>query len=234
MRSPSVALRKTTLLSPSPERAAQAPNLLAQLQPATRAAVLALARRRSYGVGESLFLQGDPHDGIFLIESGSVKSFYVSEDGRELTLGFWTAGHYVGAPQMFGGSQHAWTSLAVARTECLWLSGPELRELGTRYNDLTLGLIDALVHKSQCYCALLQLLATHSMRVRLARLLAMLAARDEGPIRGLSHNELAGMIGSTRQWVSLSMARFLEDGLLVRRADGGYDVPDRDALNRVR
>ena len=62
------------------------------------------------------FRQGAPHDGIHLIESGLIKSFYVSEDGRELTLGFWTAGHYVGAPQMFGGGQHAWTSQAAAPT----------------------------------------------------------------------------------------------------------------------
>src|SRR5690606_1813063 len=97
-----------------------------------------------------------------------------------------------------------------------------------------LGLIDALVHKSQCYCALLQLLATHSMRVRLARLLAMLAARDDGLIRGLSHGELAGMIGSTRQWVSLSLARFQDAGLLVRRPDGSYQVTDAAALNTLR
>jgi CRP/FNR family transcriptional regulator, cyclic AMP receptor protein len=233
MRSLAQPPQQTTLLSAAPEHGAQAPDLLARLTPAARAAVLGLGRRRHYRVGETLFLQGDTHDGIFLIESGLVKSYYVSEDGRELTLGFWAGGHYVGAPQMFGGSQHAWTSLAAAHTECLWLSGPQLRELSTRHNDLALALIDALVHKSQCYCALLQLLATHSMRVRLARLLGMLSAREGGAVTGLSHHELAGMIGSTRQWVSLSMARFQDEGLLVRRS-AGYEVPDRHALEAVR
>lgn len=229
------ALRQTTLLSPPPGQAGSAPNLWQQLLPATRSSVLALARLRDYRVGDLLFQQGDAHNGIHLIEAGLIKSFYVSEEGRELTLGFWTAGHYVGAPQMFGGGEHAWSSVAAAPTRCLWLPGPELRKLSREHSDLALALIDALVHKSQCYCALLQLLATHSMRVRLARLLAMLAAReaDRPAVIGLSHGELASMIGSTRQWVSQSLSRFESEGLLDRRADGTYSVRDERALGLV-
>jgi len=231
---PVLLLQQTTLLSPASDAACVAPNLLTRLQPATLAAVLALGRRRDYRTGDLLFRQGDAHDGIYLIEAGLVKSYYVSEDGRELTLGFWTRGHYVGAPQIFGGGQHAWTSVAAARTQCLELPGSELRELSSRHADLALGLIDALVHKTQCYCALLQLLATHSMRVRLARLLAMLAARENGEVRGLSHGELASMIGSTRQWVSLTLARFQDEGIIARHPGGGYQVLDRAALDAMR
>lgn len=233
-RSPAPLLH-TTLLSAPSERAGAPPDLLLHLAPATRARVLALGRARDYRKGDMLFRQGDGHDGIFLIESGLIKSFYASEDARELTLGFWTAGHYVGAPQMFGGGRHAWSSIAVAQTRCLWLSGPELRELSRQHSDLALALIDALVHKTQCYCAVLQLLATHSMRVRLARLLAMLAAREaDGPaVIALSHGELASMIGSTRQWVSQSLSRFEGDGLLDRLADGSYRVANVGALGSV-
>jgi CRP/FNR family cyclic AMP-dependent transcriptional regulator len=232
---PATSLRHTTLLSPPPEPTATAPDLLQHMEPATRSAVVALGSVRHYREGDMLFRQGDQHDGIFLIEAGIVKSFYASEDGRELTLGFWTTGHYVGAPQIFGGGQHAWTSVAVAPTRCLWLPGPELRELSRRHSDLALALIDALVHKTQCYCALLQLLATHSMRVRLARLLAMLSARDlEGSkIIALSHGELASMIGSTRQWVSKSLANFELEGLLDRLPGGDYLVVDEGALRSV-
>ena len=231
----SKVLRNTTLLSPPPGQSDGAPHLWHQLSPATQSSVLALGRFREYRSGDLLFNQGDAHNGIYLIEAGLVKSFYVSEEGRELTLGFWAAGHYVGAPQMFGEGKHAWSSVAAAPTRCLWLSGPELRELSRTHSDLALALIEALIHKSQCYCALLQLLATHSMRVRLARLLAMLAARepDTPAIIRLSQTELASMIGSTRQWVSQSLARFETEGLLARLADGTYSVRDECALGSV-
>lgn len=226
-------MQRTTLLSPPPERAG-APDLLAHLQPATRAAVLAIGRRRDYRAGDYLFRQGNPHDGVFLIDSGVVKSFYVSEDGRDLTLGFWTGGHYVGAPQMYGGGHHAWSSVATMPTRCLWLPGPELRQLSMAHGDLAVALVDVLVHKSQCYCALLQLLATHSMQSRLAKLLARLAHGQEEPVISLSHAELAGMIGSTRQWVSVSVARFVAEGLLQPEDGGTYRVRDAARLAALR
>ncbi len=228
---------RSILLSTLPEvRAEIPPDLLGHLEIGTRAKVLGIASTRVHRRNEILFRQGEPHDGIHLIESGTIKSFYSSEEGRELTLGYWTAGHYIGAPQLFGGGRHAWTSIAVVPARCLWLPGPKLRALSLQHSDLALALLDALVHKTQCYCALLQLLATHSMRVRLARLLAMLAARSPESLAviELSHGELAGMIGSTRQWVSLSLSRFEREGLLQRRADGTCLVLDPGALNVVR
>ena len=36
--------------------------------------------------GETVFFQGEAHDGIFLIEAGSVRTFYIGPSGREITL----------------------------------------------------------------------------------------------------------------------------------------------------
>jgi CRP-like cAMP-binding protein len=226
--------QQATLLAAEAANAALPPNLLARLSDPARQAVLALGRRRDYAAGDLLFRQGDHHDGVFLIDEGLVRSCYLSEDGRELTLGYWTAGHYVGAPQMFGGGRHAWTSAAETATRCLWLPGPQLRTLALEWPELALGLIDALVHKSQCYCALLQLLATQSMRTRLARLLTMLAAREVGSCTQLSHGQMASMIGSTRQWVSQTLARFAEEGLIVKEPDGGIRVTQPQRLGQLR
>ena len=223
-RSSAVQLRQTTLLSSMVDRPIAVPNLLEQLSGPTRHVVMALCRKREHAAGEVLFRQGDAHHGLFLIDRGLVRSFYVSEDGRELTLGFWTAGHFVGAPQMFAGGKHAWTSVAEAPTQSRWLPGLQLRELAGKMPDLALALMDALVYKSECYCALLQLLATHSMRARLARLLSMLAAREDGVDISLSHGQLASMIGSTRQWVSLTLARFEIEGFIAKQSDGALQV----------
>jgi len=212
----------------------EVPDLLARLPESICAQVRALGRARAYRAGETLFEQGQPHDGLVVIESGLVRSYYTSEDARELTLGYWSAGHFVGAPQVYGGGRHVWTSVAEQDTQGLWLPGGELRELASRTAILAVALCDALVHKSQCYCALLQLLATHSMRVRLARLLSMLAARSSGPVIELSHSQLASIIGSTRQWVSQTLTQFGAAGLVSRRSDGTLLIkePRRLALLR--
>lgn len=205
------------------------PQILGRLSHAAREILLTTGRQRTFVDGEILFSQGDRHDGIFLIRSGLVRSYYVSEGARELTLGFWGEGHFVGAPQMFGGGCHAWTSVANGPALCLFLPGAALKALSERHSDLCMALLDALSHKSLCYCSLLQLLATNSMKVRLARLVCALSMR-EGPRSTLTHGQLASMIGSTRQWVSRALASFETDGLVERAADGSLNVLRPDEL----
>jgi DNA-binding MarR family transcriptional regulator len=62
----------------------------------------------------------------------------------------------------------------------------------------------------------------------------MLAAREEGAEVSLSHSELARMIGSTRQWVSLTLARFEAEGLIAKQADGAVRVLAPDQLATLR
>jgi len=209
------------------------PQSLQQLPPRTRELLLARGQSRQFPAGALLFGQGDVHEGIFLIQSGVVRSFYVSEDDRELTLGFWGEGHFVGAPQMFGGGHHAWSSQASAPVSCLFFAGAELRQLSAQHADLCLALLDALSHKAAYYCALLQMLATHSMKVRLARLLHTLCVHH-GARAQMTHGQLAGMVGSTRQWVSQTLAAFEAEGLIRREADGCVLVVQPEALSRLR
>jgi CRP-like cAMP-binding protein len=72
------------------------------------------------------------------------------------------------------------------------------------------------------------------MRVRLARLLAMLAAREVGSCTTLSHRDMASMIGSTRQWVSQTLARFAEEGLIDKAPDGSIHVTQPLRLAQLR
>ena len=54
------------------------------------------AIRKKSNKGESLFLQGDSADEMFLIKGGRIKLSKVHEDGTELTLDIRKAGDFVG------------------------------------------------------------------------------------------------------------------------------------------
>ena len=229
-----VAVTQTTFLAQPRQLRLSSPPLLAGLSPSSRDALRVLGRDRSFAPSDILFKQGDRHDGIFLIEKGLVRSYYMSEDGRELTLGFWGDGNYVGGPQLFGEGQHAWTSEAQCPTRCVFLPARELRKMVEQRSDVAIALLDALVQKSECYSALLQLLATHSMKVRLARLLAMLATSGNGRSIRLTHGQLAGMIGSTRQWVSQALRLLERQDLIQKKVDGSICVLRLEALASLR
>ncbi|MBS0219634.1 MAG: Crp/Fnr family transcriptional regulator [Proteobacteria bacterium] len=212
------------------------PDFLGHLKTADRLKVVGRAIQRTYAPGMAFFRQGEQHDGIYVIESGLVRSFYTSPSGREITLAYWTPGHFVGGPQIFRGGEHMWSSIAVEASRALWLPGQELSSLIRDIPDLALGLIEGLVHKGKCYSALLQFLGTRPMSKRLAHLILTLAehygASIDGNIiitRKYTHEQLASMIGATRQWVSITLERMEKDGLINQR-DGVFLVTDRSRL----
>ncbi|MEO0821100.1 MAG: Crp/Fnr family transcriptional regulator [Pseudomonadota bacterium] len=172
--------------------------------------------------GEGLFFQGDPHTGVWLIETGRVRTFYVGHTGREMTLAYWTVGHFVGGPEVFGGGRHVWSADAPEPCDVLFLPGAALRALAEQHPAIAIAIINGLVAKGKCYSALVQMLGTRSIAERLRVLLLVLAdtygrPSPEGTAidRRITHEQFAMMVGATRQWVSISLDRMQKDGLIA-------------------
>jgi CRP-like cAMP-binding protein len=208
-------------LAETPVEVASKTNFLSRLNAEEYRRVREIGHEQRVGAGESVFCQGDTHDGIFLIESGSVRTFYTGPTGREITLAYWTPGHFVGGPEIFGGGAHMWSGVATQATRLLWLRGADLYRLMERTPRLALGIVEGLVQKGKCYSALVHMLGTRSVVERLAQLLLILADTDGKPTekgieiqRSFTHEELANMVGSTRQWVTVTLDKFQKQGAI--------------------
>ncbi len=172
-------------------------------------------------VGDSVFFQGDRHEGIWLIEEGIVRTFYAAPSGREMTLAYWTAGHFVGGPEIFGGGQHIWSADVTQDSRLLYLPAAAIRGLIETQPSFALCLIEGLVAKGKCYSALAQMLGTRSVVERLAQLLVILAEnhgrRDGNRLvieRKITHDQIATIVGSTRQWVTITLDKFQKKGII--------------------
>jgi CRP/FNR family transcriptional regulator, cyclic AMP receptor protein len=165
--------------------------------------------------GEMVFNQGEHHDGIFIIRRGQVRVYYTAPSGREITLAYWTPGHFIGGPDIYGGGVHMWSGVAVEDCEITALSGATLQKLLTQIPAFALALIDGLIAKGKCYSSMAQILGTRSVIERLAQYLLNLSelygVSDGDTIvinRKVTHDQIAAMVGSTRQWVTMMLRRF--------------------------
>lgn len=177
--------------------------------------------RRSFDRGDYIFAQGDPHQGIWVVETGRVRTFYVGSNGREMTLAYWTPGHFVGGPEVFGGGSHIWSADVIETCILVFLPGAVLRQLVVDRPQVALAIIDGLVAKGKCYSALVQMLGTKSIAERLRLLLRTMAESHGKPVpdgreidRVITHEQFAMLVGATRQWVSVSLDRMQTEGLI--------------------
>ena len=211
------------------------PNILAGLKASDEKRILARARYVRLTPNEVLFRQGDVHDGIFIIESGLIRTFYTAPSGREITLAYWEAGNFAGGPDVFEGSVHSWSGVAVRETEVLQLRSSDLREFVKTMPDFAIGLIEALEFKGRCFSALVQMLGTRSVGERIVRLLRALVEHfgqpcEEGILidAHFSHEDFAHLVGASRQWVTTTLDQLQAQGILrIRRRQVVVLRPER-------
>lgn len=212
------------------------PSLLEALSPREREIVLSHGRRKVFYKGTTLFNQGAQHDGIFLIETGRIRVFYISPSGREITLAYWYPGNFVGGPEVFGNGVHSWTGVAASNSSGVWLPGRQLKSLIAEIPALAIGIIEGLAFKGKCYSTLAQMLGTRSATERLIHLLLHLTdtygVTDENGIfiaTAFTHADFAHMVGATRQWVTIFLKRLQNDDVIQCRK-GQIVVRDRTRL----
>lgn len=194
---------------------------LQRLSAQESAAILATGRPMTVADGGAVFRQGDPHEGIYLIRKGRVRVYYTGPSGREITLAYWTPGHFIGGPEIYGGGPHVWSGEAVEDCQVLLFPSAAVRGLIAKYPSFAICLIDGLVAKGKCYTALLQMLGTRTVIERLAQFLLNVAEIHGEPDgtrivvrRAVTHDQIGSMVGATRQWVTMTLDRFQRKGII--------------------
>lgn len=197
------------------------PNLLAKLLALDPQAQATLIKFRKYPAGELLFQQGDRQAGLYVIESGTVRAFYTAPSGREITLAYWQAGDLLGADRLYAGGVFRWSCQTTSPTDVYAILEPDVHTLVADFPDIAVAIVEALSFKVQWLSGLVQVLGTESVSTRLAHLLYTLSelygVQSEQGITinaPFTHEDLATMVGASRQWVTTALARFQERGVL--------------------
>lgn len=177
---------------------------------------------RHYLSGDILFSQGDEHTLTHFIHGGLVRTYYLSPCGREITMAFWSTGDVIGGPDFLTPMPHIWSAVAAKATTVLAVPVAVLDQLVQSHLDVAYYLNRQLTFKVSWLSGLLQIMATGSVTDCLAHTLLRL-----GDLYGIrtragvmiaetfSHEDLATMIGASRQWTSMSLSRLQRAGVIA-------------------
>jgi CRP-like cAMP-binding protein len=182
----------------------------------------------SYPPGIQLFRQGDPSDGVFLLEHGLVKVLIVRANGDERIVGLRAGGWLMGVAAAVLKLPHAVTAVTVSACRIARLGAEEfLRRLRS---DPALSWWLHEMHSRQTYEELVQLAeaTAASARERLEGFLGRLvpwasSLNDHGEHRidlVLRHWEIAQLIGVTPPYLSGLFGELERAGAVRREGEG--------------
>lgn len=179
--------------------------------------VSAALKMVNFSRGEMIYRPGDRGEVLFVLKVGRVRMFRLAPDGRELTLTEIGAGTIFGEMALFGQTMH--DSFAQAVEDCLLcvISREAAMRMLESKPAVALRLAEVLGKRLLSAENRLESFALKDVRRRLATLLLELADSANGPPtigRRYTHEELAKMIGTTRESVTLSLIDFKKRGWL--------------------
>ena len=184
-----------------------------------------------------VYYEGDPVQGIYLVLSGRVKAFKLSEDGRELVTGIYEPEEYFGIHALILNEPYNETTEAIEDTSVCLLSKDIVSQLLHTYSDVGQKFISILSNNLREKEEQLLQLAYHSVRKRMAEVLLRLARQksQEGlntSIR-ISREDLAAMAGMATETVSRTLSDFKEEGLISKQGSQ-IDLLDISKLQRMK
>ena len=184
--------------------------------------------------GRVIMLENDPCPGMYLIESGRVRLFRTSSDGREQVLMLVGPGGVFNDVPVFGGGMNAAAAAATERTSLYLLPTEHVLDAFKANPDAALAVAREFAGQLRILAGLVEDLSFRHVTSRVAKLLLDYA---EAPAGGggrprLTQQEIASMVGSVREVVGRSLGALEREGA-IRIERARIVVADRDALRRM-
>jgi CRP/FNR family transcriptional regulator, cyclic AMP receptor protein len=181
----------------------------------------AITSAAAYPKGATLFVEGQSPRGVFIICSGRVKLSTSSADGRTLILRISEPGEVLGLPATVTGMPYELTADVIEPAQANFVSRQDFLLFLREHGEAALRVAQQLGETYHAAIAEMRTIGlSHSAGEKLARFLLDLAA-DHEAIKGdikltltLTHEEIAQMIGASRETVTRLFSDFKKKQLL--------------------
>jgi CRP/FNR family transcriptional regulator, cyclic AMP receptor protein len=193
----------------------------------------ALLKQQRFRAGQSIFLQGDPGNCLYIILEGYVRIYLLSADGREVTFRVYGNGAAFGEFAVLDGKPRSACAVALTNSSALVIYREDFLALIERNAAVLQRVVAALTERIRHTTLFAQSLAFLSASGRVAAALVALADQASlapEPVQlKITQRELASYAGATREWTNHALRDFADEGL-VQVTRGTVTVLERERL----
>lgn len=198
--------------------------LFCNLSPPAVQRLAAITSAAAYPKGATLFVEGQSPRGVFILCTGRVKLSTTSADGKTLILRVSGPGEVLGLPGTVTGKPYELTADVIEPTQANFISRQDFLSFLREHGEAALRVAQQL---GETYHSAISEMRTigfsHSAGEKLARFLLDLSAHHDqakGELKvtlTLTHEEIAQMIGASRETVTRLFTDFKNKQLLQVR-----------------
>jgi CRP/FNR family cyclic AMP-dependent transcriptional regulator len=181
--------------------------------------------------GEAIVEQGKKSNALYIILTGRARVITTDQRGREVILATMQPGDYVGEMSLIDNEPHSATVRAEVQTDVLVLGRLEFARCLPENSSMAYAVMKGLVQRLRHADRKIESLALMDVYGRVARALLEFSSPDadgNSVIRDkVSRQDLAKMVGASREMVSRVMKDLEERGFIETRSNGSMLVKER-------
>jgi CRP-like cAMP-binding protein len=200
--------------------------------------IAARCKSAQYKKGDVIFHRTDLSTDLYIVNSGKLKAVLADEEGGEMVLAQFEKGAFFGELSLLDGKGRSATIVADSDAELAVLKKDVFLDLLYKEPKIAVELMATLVERLRKADDMIESLAFLEVGERLIRTLLDAATADGIGSKGflkagkLTHKELAGRIGSSREAVSKCMKVLSTKGV-IKEAEGHILIA-QNALDRLK
>lgn len=181
--------------------------------------------------GDVLFHEDDPGDTVYIVTAGRIAIAKRSIDGRESVVALMEPGDLFGEMQLFENQGRTAEARALEQSQVLAIGYEPIREVYQQRPELLWGVVALLAGRLRTMDVALADSVFLDVTGRTAKRLVEMAAGAEEFTLPVTQEELASMVGASRERVNKAIASFVRLGW-IEQSDRRYRITDRDQLER--
>ncbi|MEJ7779600.1 MAG: response regulator [Daejeonella sp.] len=196
------------------------------------------SRTRSYKKKQSIYIEGDFPSSVYLVRSGSVRTYMIYQDGREITTGMFGSGDFFGYDTVLLNKPCSDSAETLEPSELYLISKVDFNTLIFKDHGISKRFIELLSGNVKQKQEQLLQLAYNSVRKRVADALVILAEKfgnspsDSVTVK-VSRDDMAAMVGTANETISRTLADF-RDEKLIEKAGGSIHILSVDRLRKIK
>lgn len=187
--------------------------------------------KRRFKRGEALVEQGQKSNALFILLTGRARVMTADSRGREVILATLSQGDYLGEMSIIDNEPHSATVRAEVQTDVLMLGRTEFARCLTENASMSLVVMRGLVKRLRHADRKIESLALLDVYGRVAHALLDFAVPDaQGQLvikDKISRQDLAKMVGASREMVSRVMKDLEERGFIEVLPNGATVLKER-------
>ena len=164
--------------------------------------------------GKVFYAPEETGEVLFILKKGRVNMYRIAPDGKKLVTATVEAGTVFGEMSLIGQGMYGTFAEAVEDCTLCVMSRADVEHLLTTKPALALRVIEIMARRLRAAEARLESVAFKSVPARVAATLLQLSPSGDREISGVSHQELADMVGTHRETATRVLNDFQSDGLI--------------------